>query len=70
MLRLRGELVQPDICPVVSPDPADSKFLDCAYAVRADFLVTGNKRDFPDSPYGLTRVVNASELLEHITLEI
>ena len=33
-------------------------------------LVTGNKRDFPDASYGVTRVVNAGELLDRITFEI
>jgi hypothetical protein len=36
----------------------------------ADFIVTGNKRDFPDGPYGPTRVVSAGELLDRITLEM
>ena len=54
----------------VSPDPADTKFLHCAAAAQADFLVTGNKRDFPEPSYGPTRVVNAGELLDRITLEI
>ena len=46
------------------------KFLHCAQAARADFIVTGNKRDFPDGPYGPTRVVSAGELLDRITLEM
>jgi predicted nucleic acid-binding protein len=53
-----------------SSDPADTKFLHCAQAARADYLVTGNKRDFPDASYGATRVLNAGELLDRITLEI
>ncbi|MBI2069547.1 MAG: putative toxin-antitoxin system toxin component, PIN family [Elusimicrobia bacterium] len=28
-------------------DPLDQKFLDCASAAMADYLVTGNKRHFP-----------------------
>lgn len=70
MLRERGELFQPQGAPATSPDPADTKFLQCAAAARAEFLVTGNKRDFPHSPYGPTRVVNAGELLDRITREI
>ncbi len=54
----------------VSPDPADSKFLHCAHASQAEFIVTGNKRHFPDAPYGPTRVVSAGELRGRITLEI
>lgn len=70
MFRLRGEFFQPGASPVQSPDPGDTKFLHCALAASADYLVTGNKRDFPDSPYGPTRIVNAAELIDQVTLEI
>jgi hypothetical protein len=49
---------------------ADTKFLQCAQAAQADYIVTGNKRHFPAASYGATRVVNAGELLDRITLEI
>jgi predicted nucleic acid-binding protein len=64
-----GERFRPVDFSAASPDPADSKFLHCAMAARADFLVTGNRRDYPDTPYGHTRVVSAGELLDWITLE-
>jgi uncharacterized protein len=70
MFRSRAEFFRPDETPFVSPDPGDTKFLRCAHAARADFIVTGNKRDFPDSPYGPTRVVTAGELLDRITMEL
>jgi putative PIN family toxin of toxin-antitoxin system len=31
----------------VTPDPDDNKFLECADAARADYLVTGNQKHFP-----------------------
>jgi uncharacterized protein len=31
----------------ITSDPADNKFLECADAARADYLVTGNQRHFP-----------------------
>jgi uncharacterized protein len=31
----------------VTKDPDDNKFLECADAARADYLVTGNQRHFP-----------------------
>jgi len=31
----------------VAVDPDDDKFLECADAARADYLVTGNQRHFP-----------------------
>jgi uncharacterized protein len=70
MFRSKGELVVPDASAAVSSDPADTKFLHCAEAAQADFLVTGSTRDFPDGPYGPTRVVNAGELLGRIAFEI
>jgi predicted nucleic acid-binding protein len=70
MFHNQGELFQPDVSGPVSSDPADTKFLHCAQAAQADYIVTGNKRDFPDAPYGVTRVLSAGELLDQITFEI
>jgi predicted nucleic acid-binding protein len=70
MFHSRGELFSPKASSVVSPDPGDTKFLQCAEAAQADYIVTGNKRHFPAGVYGVTRVVNAGELLGRITLEI
>ena len=70
MFQSKGEFYRPAASTVASPDPADTKFLHCAEAAGADFIVTGNKRDFPDAPYGPTRVVNAAELIDRITLEM
>jgi putative PIN family toxin of toxin-antitoxin system len=68
MLNSRGELFHAGPSATTSPDAADTKFLLCAEAAQADFLVTGNKRDFPLGPYGPTRIVSAGELLDRITL--
>lgn len=70
MLRGVGELFEPQPSPIASPDPGDTKFLDCAGAAQAGFIVTGNKRDFPGPRFGPTRVVNAGELLDRITLDM
>ena len=57
------------VCPerklTAAKDPDDNKFLECAAAGQADYLVTGNKRHFPKR-WGPTRVVNARELLEAV----
>jgi uncharacterized protein len=42
MFRSKGELFAPAASPLTSPDPRDRKFLDCAYAAQADFIVTGH----------------------------
>lgn len=70
MFRRQGELIVPKATTAASIDPDDTKFVQCAETARADYLVTGNKRHFPEGIYGAARVVNASELLDRITLEI
>jgi putative PIN family toxin of toxin-antitoxin system len=56
MFRSQDELFRPDVSAAVSSDPGDTKFLHCAQAAQADYIVTGKKRDFPDISY-VTRVV-------------
>ena len=41
----------------------DNRFLECAEAAGADFMITGNKRHFP-ARWKSTRIVNAREALE------
>jgi uncharacterized protein len=70
LLRRQGDLIDAPPLTGVSPDRGDDKFIACAAAGKADFLVTGNKRQFPKSQHAGARVVNAGELLEFITLEL
>jgi putative PIN family toxin of toxin-antitoxin system len=70
LFRRRGDLLNPAPISPISPDPDDDKFIACAVAANADFLVTGNKRHFPQVKSLRAKVVNAAELLEFITLEI
>jgi putative PIN family toxin of toxin-antitoxin system len=70
ILRDNGELFEPEESGAASPDPADTKFLQCAQAAQADFIITGNKRDFPGKTYGRARVVSAGELLDQIASEL
>jgi predicted nucleic acid-binding protein len=44
-------------------DPDDDIFLECAQAAAAQFLVTGNVRDFPAKWSG-TKIVTARQFLE------
>ena len=55
-------LVAPSRLPIVTPDPNDNMFIECADAARADFLVTGNTRDFPRL-WKMTKVITAREFL-------
>lgn len=43
-------------------DEPDNRFLECAEAAGADYLVIGNKRHFPKT-WKNTKVVNTQELL-------
>jgi uncharacterized protein len=46
-------------------DLDDNKFLECAAAAKADYLVTGNKRHFPPV-WEKTLVVNSREFLQRV----
>ncbi len=70
LFQTKGILVRPAYFSALSPDPDDTKFLHCAMTSTADFIVTGNKKHFPNGPYGRTNVVGAVELLDFITQEI
>ena len=52
LFRSQGELFEPDVSAAASVDPGDTKFLQCAVAALADYVVTGNKGHFPESSYG------------------
>lgn len=47
----------------VSADDDDNRFLECAEAASAHFLLTGNRRHFPES-WKKTRVIGAREFVE------
>jgi putative PIN family toxin of toxin-antitoxin system len=61
-IRQAAKLVRVKQRGSVSPDEADNRFLECAEAAQADFLVTGNTRHFPKQ-YKTTKVVNTREFL-------
>ena len=47
LIKNRAYTVSPTREPQVTSDPDDNKFLACADAARADYLITGNLRHFP-----------------------
>ena len=53
----------------VSADEDDNRFLECAEAAGADYLVTGNNQHFPDL-FGRTRIIDARRLVELVTSEL
>jgi predicted nucleic acid-binding protein len=46
----------------VTRDPEDNKFLECADAARADYLLTGNQRHFPRF-WKKTKVITRREFI-------
>ena len=69
LLRTAARMVRPRYRLEVTRDPADNRFLECAEASNANYLVTGNKRHFPKH-WRQTQVVNARELLEWVIPEL
>ena len=69
LLRTAARMVRPHRRQEVARDPADNRFLECAEASKADYLVTGNKRHFP-RPWRQVQVVNARELIEWVIPEL
>jgi len=63
LIRRVAIVVNPAETLTVSPDESDNRFLECADAAEADFLVTGNKRHFPNA-WKKTAVIRARELVE------
>lgn len=47
----------------VSSDESDNRFLECAEVADADYLVTGNKRHFPEQ-WKKSMIIGARELVE------
>jgi putative PIN family toxin of toxin-antitoxin system len=62
-LKQKAVLVESKHWLQVSSDDADNRFLECSESATADFLVTGNKKHFPER-WKTTAVVNAREWLE------
>jgi putative PIN family toxin of toxin-antitoxin system len=61
-IRNRAQLVHPARALQVAKDPDDNKFLECADAARADYLITGNQRHFPKF-WKATKVITSREFL-------
>ena len=66
-LRLVAVLVSPTKRILAAPHEPDNRFLECAQAARAQYLVTGNTRHFPFSTFGRTRIISPSEFARIVT---
>lgn len=47
----------------VSKHDSDNRFYECANAANADYIVTGNTKDFT-KPYKDARIINSRQFLE------
>ncbi len=58
-------LVSPTQELSICSDPDDDRFLECALAAEAAYLITGNTRHFPKS-YSPVAIVTPRQLLDHL----
>ena len=66
LIQNRSYSVAPTQMLHATPDPGDNKFLECADAARADYLVTGNQRRFP-TYWKKTKVINSRDFIALVT---
>ncbi len=62
LIKNHAQLVTPARALHLAPDPDDNKFLECADAARADYLITGNQRHFPKF-WKQTKVITSTEFI-------
>src|SRR5437879_11712767 len=62
LLTNRAHLVEPVRVLQVTKDPDDNKFVECADAARADYLITGNAKHFPRF-WKNTKVITSREFI-------
>jgi putative PIN family toxin of toxin-antitoxin system len=62
LIRAHSHSVKPARPLHITRDPGDNKFVECADAARADYLVTGNQRHFPKF-WKKTKVITSREFI-------
>jgi putative PIN family toxin of toxin-antitoxin system len=62
LIKNHAQVVKPTRQLQVAKDPDDDKFLECADAARADYLLTGNQRHFPKF-WKKTKVITSREFI-------
>ncbi|MCX6603014.1 MAG: putative toxin-antitoxin system toxin component, PIN family [Acidobacteria bacterium] len=69
LIKNHSRSVKPSRPLQVTTDPDDNKFLECADAARADYLVTGNGRHFPKF-WKKTKVISSREFIDLVAPHI
>ena len=59
----RAEFVRPGLRLNACSDESDNRFLECAVAGNADYIVTKNIRDFPPKEYQGVKIVRIAKFL-------
>jgi len=62
LIKNHSHIVIPTRSLEVAGDHDDNKFLECADAARADYLITGNLKHFPRF-WKMTKIVSSSEFI-------
>lgn len=65
LIKNHTRVVAPSRLPLITRDPADNIFVECADAARADYLITGNQRHFPRF-WKSTKIISSREFLNII----
>jgi putative PIN family toxin of toxin-antitoxin system len=65
LIRNTSKLIKPRRTLKVSPHEPDNRFYECAEAAKANFLITGNTKHFPES-HKTTRIVTPREFIDLI----
>jgi uncharacterized protein len=63
LVKNRSRLVLPSRSVLMAEDPDDNKFLQCADAAGADYLVTGSQRHYPRF-WKKTKVITPREFID------
>ena len=62
LIKNHAQFVAPARTLQVAKDPNDNKFVECADAARADYLITGNQRHFPKF-WKQTKIITSREFI-------
>jgi len=56
-----SELVEPEKTEITLPDMDDIIYLKTALAIEADYIITGNIKDFPQKQYSTTTIIKPAD---------
>ena len=62
LIKNHARVVNPSCTLGIAKDSDDNKFMECADAARADYMITGNPRHFPEF-WKKTKVITSREFI-------